>query len=148
MGSFKGLKLDTGATTLPDDPWSIDSPIKPLPPAKDVKKPRPAGHPFKAELEAAEVDERSRPGPVWPAKALELSRSHIVITSKRMVYEGRRVVILVHLIDDRPTPLLGRVVTCEYESDGLCRVDLDLISMEGHEGIRQWLEQRSRGGRV
>ncbi|MDX2016487.1 MAG: hypothetical protein SFY95_02460 [Planctomycetota bacterium] len=148
MGSFKGLKLDTDATVMPDDPWGFESPIKPLPPAKDVKKPRPAGHPFKAELECAELDERSRPGPIWPAKARELSRSHIVLASKKMMYEGRRMLILVHLIDDRPTPLLGRVVTCEYESDGLCKIDLDLLSLEGHETIRQWVEHRTRGGRV
>ncbi|MBX3389711.1 MAG: hypothetical protein KF691_09690 [Phycisphaeraceae bacterium] len=104
---------------------------------------RPAGHRFNADVEVSEIDERTRPGPSWVARSLELSRSHVVMESRRMCYPGRVLALAVHLIDDRPVPLLGRVVTCQYSDDGLYRVDLDLIKIpEGHS-VYAWAVARS-----
>lgn len=104
---------------------------------------RPAGHRFVADVEVSEIDERTRPGPSWLAKALELSKSTIVMESRRMCYPGTVLALAVHLIDDRPVPLLARVVTCQYSDDGLYRVDLDLLKIpEGHS-IYAWALARS-----
>lgn len=107
-------------------------------------KTRPPGRPFSAELDASEIDERLRPGPVWTARARELSRSHIVLASRRMCYVGRLVVLAIHLIDAEPTPLFGRVVDCEYDGEGLYRLDMDLLECPEHREIKTWVEARAR----
>lgn len=107
-------------------------------------KSRPPGRPFSAELDASEIDERLRPGPVWTARARELSRSHIIIASRRMCYVGRVVIMAIHLIDAEPTPLFGRVIDCEYDGDGLYRLDIDLLECPEHREIKTWLEVRTR----
>jgi len=104
---------------------------------------RPSGHRFVADVEVSEIDERMRPGPSWVARSFELSKSHLVMDSRRMCYPGRVLALAVHLIDDRPVPLLGRVVNCQYSDDGLYRVDLDLIRIpEGHS-VYAWALARS-----
>ncbi|MDX2118843.1 MAG: hypothetical protein SFY96_11720 [Planctomycetota bacterium] len=108
------------------------------------EKPRPTGMRFLAEMDMAEIDERGRPGPVSNAKGRELSRANIVIASRKLVYPGRLVGLAVHLIDDRPVPLIGRVYSCVYDSDGLYRVDIDLMSMDGHAPVREWAMSRER----
>jgi hypothetical protein len=98
---------------------------------------------FQAEIEAAELDDRARPGPVFEAITRELSRSHLVVTTRRMCYIGRVLVMAIHRIDDRPVPLMGRVVTCDYEIDGLYRVDLDLMPIPPQSNLRQWADSRA-----
>lgn len=107
-------------------------------------KTRPPGRPFSAEIDASEIDERLRPGPVWTARARELSRSHLVLTSRRMCYVGRLVVMAIHLIDAEPTPLFGRVADCEYDGEGLYRLDVDLLELPEHREIKTWIEARAR----
>jgi len=67
-------------------------------------RPRVPGHPFKADIDLAELDDRQRPGPAWAARAQTLSRSHIVVLSRRMSYPKRLMLVAVHLIDAKPTP--------------------------------------------
>ncbi|MGH7245098.1 MAG: hypothetical protein ACREJD_16910 [Phycisphaerales bacterium] len=104
---------------------------------------RPAGHRFAADVEVSEIDERMRPGPSWVARSLELSKSHLVMESRRMCYPGRVLALAVHLIDDRPVPLLGRVVSCNYSDDGLYRVDLDLLKIPENHSVYAWAIARS-----
>ncbi|MBS0191767.1 MAG: hypothetical protein U0573_11950 [Phycisphaerales bacterium] len=99
---------------------------------------RPTGHRFEAEVDVSELDERTRPGPAWNAKTAELSRSHVVLESRRMCYPGRILALAIHLIDDRPVPLLCRVVTCQYSDDGLYRVDVDLLKIPDGHSIYDW----------
>lgn len=104
---------------------------------------RPSGHRFVADVEVSEIDERTRPGPSWVARSIELSKSHFVMASRRMCYPGRVLALAVHLIDDRPVPLLGRVVNCQYSDDGLYKVDVDLVRIpEGHS-VYAWALARS-----
>jgi hypothetical protein len=95
---------------------------------------------FDAELDLAELDDRERPGPTWPAKGRELGRSHLILRTRRMCYLNRRILIAVHLIDDRPVPLFGKVVNCEYDGDGLYKVDLDLMRVPERPEIAAWLD--------
>jgi len=105
---------------------------------------RPQGTPFDAELDCSELDDRMRPGRTWTSRARELSRSHIVLISRRMCYNGRILIMAVHLIDDSPVPLMGRIVGCEYEADGLYRVDLDLLPMPPSGAHRDWVSARGK----
>ncbi|USN99360.1 MAG: hypothetical protein H6810_01400 [Phycisphaeraceae bacterium] len=86
-------------------------------------------YPFDAELEMAEVDERGKLGTPWSARSRTLSRGSLTVTSRRMCYPGRRVLVAIHRVDDEPMVLLGRVVDCAYESDGLYLLELELLPM-------------------
>ncbi|GEM_PF-1503445 len=97
-----------------------------------------SGHTFKADLDVAELDDRQRPGPAWAARAMTLSRSHLVLLSRRMSYIGRVLLVAVHMIDARPTPLMGRVVECEYHADGLYRIALELMPLPDAETLAAW----------
>jgi len=99
---------------------------------------------FDAELDCSELDDRMRPGRTWTCRARELSRSTVVLISRRMCYTGRIVVMAVHLIDDAPVALMGRIVACEYEADGLYRVDLDLLPLPPSGPHRDWVAARGR----
>jgi hypothetical protein len=115
-------------------------------PVVDVSKPKEApkaggraAFPFKADIDLAELDDRGRPGPGWAGKACELSRNHIVFRSRRLCYENREIVVAVHLVDDRPAPLFGRVGKCEYDGDGLYKTTLNLAAVPLDEPIVLWL---------
>ncbi|QYU68041.1 hypothetical protein J4558_24850 [Leptolyngbya sp. 15MV] len=93
----------------------------------------------------SELDERDRPGPTWAARGRELSRSHMIIRSRRMCYANRRILVAVHLVDDLPVPLFGRVINCEYDGDGLYRVELELMKVPDKPEIALWIHMRARG---
>lgn len=99
---------------------------------------------FDAELDLAELDDRDRPGSTWSARGRELGRGHLVFRSRRMCYEGRRLLVAIHLIDDKPVPLFGEVTGCEYDNDGLYRVRLELLPLPEKPDVAVWLEARGR----
>lgn len=101
------------------------------------------GHPFDAELDCGELDDRDRPGPPWTAKAIALSRSSMVFVSRKMCYVDRMLIIAVHLIDCKPAPLFGRVAACEYEGDGRYRVELELQPIPEGRAFVSWLDDRA-----
>jgi hypothetical protein len=106
----------------------------------EVMAPKPrAAHAFRAELDIAELDSRGRPGPAWSGRAVELSRSHLAFRSRRMCYEGRELLIAVHLIDDRPTPLFGAVSKSDYDGDGLYRTVIDLQHPPENDAVAAWI---------
>ncbi len=113
-------------------------------PARARAGSRPQGNKFDAEMDCTELDDRMRPGRIWACRARELSRANIILISRRMCYVGRILLMAVHLIDDAPVPLMGRIVGCEYEADGLYRVDLDLLPMPAAGAHREWVTARGR----
>lgn len=125
------------------DPADLD-PTIPRAKSKRPAKARPSGAPFEAELDAAELDERGRASTTWSARARELSRASIVLLSRRMTFQGRLMLLAVHRIDDKPVALFGKVYACDYEADGLYRVDLDLLPLPEHRAIRDWLAARGQ----
>ena len=66
---------------------------------------------------------------------MELSRSTLSFKSRRMCYEGRELVVAVHLVDDRPVALFGVVSKSEYEGEGLYRTTLSLQEMPENEFV-------------
>lgn len=96
--------------------------------------------PFRAELDLAELDGRHRPGQPWSARGVDLSRSALTFKSRRMCYEGRELVVAVHLVDDRPVPLFGVVAKSEYEGEGLYRTVLSLQEMPDNEFVKGWVD--------
>jgi hypothetical protein len=94
---------------------------------------------FRAELDLTEIDARGRPGVVWTGRAVELSRSHLAFRSRRMCYEGRELLLAVHLVDDRPVPLYGMVGKSEYDGDGLYRTTINLLPTPESESVEDWV---------
>lgn len=109
---------------------------------------RAVGHPFAAELDVCELDDRYRPAQTWAARGLELGHAHLTFRSRRMCYPARLLLVAVHLIDDRPIPLFGRVQVCDYDGDGLYKVELELLPVPNRPEFREWAKNRgSSSGR-
>lgn len=106
------------------------------------------GHPFGAELDVAELDERFRPGRAWSARTRRLSRSMMVFASRRMCHMDRLLMFAVHLVDAEPAPLCGRVVGCDYESEGLYRVDVELLPLPDQRSVKAWLADLAGQGKI
>lgn len=96
--------------------------------------------PFDAELEMAEI-EHGKAGLPWTARARTLSTSTLSVSSRRMCYNDRRVVIAIHRVDNNPVMLLGRVTDCRYESDGLYTIDFELLPTED-AGVKMSFSRR------
>lgn len=107
-----------------------------------------AAVPFRAELDLSELDERGRTGPTWTGRGCMLSRGSLVFRSRRMCYPGRHIVLAVHLLDDRPVPLFGRVSSCEYDDEGMYRTRLELMKLPGSRGVSEWIRERRAEGRL
>lgn len=125
------------------EPDEDESTLRGIPPRRSA--PRSVGYPFAADLDVCELDDRQRPGLTWSARGLELGRAHLIIRSRRMCYPGRLLLVAVHLIDDKPVPLFGRVQGCDYDGDGLYKVDLELLPVPNRHEIRDWLKARGPG---
>lgn len=103
--------------------------------------------PFRAELDIAELDERHRPAQSWTARGVELSRSALTFKSRRLCYQGRELLVGVHLVDDRPVVLFGVVTKSDYEGEGLYHTTINLRTMPDNEAVQSWgasLPNRSR----
>lgn len=135
-GLFSDASADrqrTGAPTQPTQPSSAaDQEPQPLMPSGK-------SHVFDAEIDMCEVDDRDRAGPAWTARAKSISRSSITIRSRRMCYVGALVLVAIHLIDARPVVLHGRVRQCDYDGEGLYRLDIDLLPMPDKPTLRAWM---------
>jgi hypothetical protein len=105
---------------------------------------RPKGLPFATDLDLAELDDRGRISPAWSVRAKELSKSNLVLHSRRMTFPGRFLIAAVHRIDDHPVPLFGKVVSCVYDTDGMYRVDMDLLPVPDVRDVKVWLAQRAQ----
>lgn len=113
--------------------------MSPHPPQAVVSRPKVAGHPFQADVDVCEVGERHRLGPTWAARSDTLSRSHLVLLSRRMSFPGRVFLVAVHLVDDEPIPLLGKVAYCDYDAEGLYRVVLELVPIPASLNCQAWM---------
>ena len=106
----------------------------------------PPGTRFVAELHLAELDDRGRPGGVGTGRALDRSRSHLTFRSRRMCHLGRELIVIVHLVDDRPVALLGTVRACEYDGEGLYKTRLELVPIPNDPELATWIRARDARG--
>jgi len=151
---FDDLASKAHAILIPPPPAGVDAvreeliargePDMPVLGTSSGKSGRDKTSTFDAELDTAEIDERERPGPTWTARARALSRSSLVFVSRRMCYPERRILVAVHLIDERPTPLFGVVKTCEYESEGLYRTEIALEPVPDRQSVQTWVANHHR----
>lgn len=70
----------------------------------------------------------------------------MIFRSRRMCYEDRYLILCVHLVDDEPVPLYGKVVWSEYDADGQHRTKIQFAELPESELLKAWvLDQRPRG---
>lgn len=100
--------------------------------------PEPKTYTFEAALDLCELDDRGRPTPHWSAKACKISPTRLTLRSRRMLFASRWLYIAIHLVDSDPVPLYGRVISCEYEGDGLYLAELDLEHIAQSSPIHAW----------
>lgn len=108
-------------------------------PRAESARPGKGGVAFRAEIDLAELDDRGRPGATWAGRSFEISRAQLVFRSRRMCYEARELLVAVHLVDDKPTPLFGIVDKSEYDGDGLYRTVLSLKRLPETDAARTWI---------
>jgi len=109
---------------------------------------KPAGAPFRAELDMTELDERGQPMLTFTAKSTEIGGSHLCLRSRRMCYTGRKVILVIHLVDDEPVPIFGRVKSSDYDRDGLYLTRLELMDMPPDPILQEWLRSRGFRGKL
>lgn len=107
-------------------------------PANTQLLPEVRGQRFDAGVTGSELNETLLPGPRWSARAIRISRSHLVISCKRMTYVGRSVLLAVHKIDSSPLVLAGTVEACDYASSGLYVIAVALAAVPESDSIAQW----------
>jgi hypothetical protein len=135
------------APSYPGDPEPLPEPAatkprEPVGPEVGSTAGAPTFHEFDAELDVAELDERLRPVTTWSARSTSVNRSSLGFRSRRMCYPKTLLMIAVHLIDDKPTFLAGRVTACEYDGEGLYSVEVELMPKPVSEELRKWEAQR------
>lgn len=101
------------------------------------------GRLFRADADVSELDDKGRPGPAWTVTTTHLGRANLSISSRRLVYEGRVLVLAVHLLDATPTLLCGRVKSCAYSGDSSHLIVMDLLPAPADETITRWLMGRA-----
>ncbi|NRA57285.1 MAG: hypothetical protein HRU13_04105 [Phycisphaerales bacterium] len=151
------LPTEAVQPAIAPEPAPASAPLsdpEPLPePSSDFDPPPPAGegvdeqapptfHHFDAELDVAELDERLRPVTTWSARATSVNRSSMSIRTRRMCYAKTILLVAVHLIDDKPIILAGRVISCDYAEEGLYLVDIELMPKPDSTEIRDWESNR------
>lgn len=99
------------------------------------------GHPFKAVADLSELDERARPAAKWTGRTLRLSRSHLVMQSRRMCHPGRLIVAAVHMVDAVPHVLAGTVSRCEYAGEGQYALLLELTPTPSSPELAAWTHE-------
>ncbi|MCE7974563.1 MAG: hypothetical protein DYG92_09640 [Leptolyngbya sp. PLA1] len=100
------------------------------------------GRQFRADADVAELDDKGRPGLAWAVTTTHLGRANLSISSRRLVYEGRVLVLAVHLLDATPTLLCGRVKSCTYAGESSHLIVMDLLPTPADETITRWLMGR------
>ncbi len=106
--------------------------------SESLYAPEIRGQSFDAGVTASELMEVNEPGPKWPARSVRISRSHIVISSKRMCHIERKLLLAVHKIDAHPLILEGSVESCSYVAGGLCCVVVRLKGIAESEVAETW----------
>lgn len=139
MGSTGLFSDTTGAGATPVSVQERSARREPLASEPEPLMPSSKAHTFDADVDMCEVDDRDRPGPAWTAKAKQISRSSIVLRSRRMCYVSATVLVAIHLIDAEPVILYGKVRQCDYDGDGLYRLDVDLLPMPDKPTYKAWM---------
>ncbi|TVQ62576.1 MAG: hypothetical protein EA378_04410 [Phycisphaerales bacterium] len=102
---------------------------------------------LRAEIRVTELEADGSPGPTFQALGVNLSRSGIAFSSKRMVHEGRGVfvqVVTLHASGAQPRIMFGYVKRCAYEAGRGYVVGVQFAAAPMHPAVSAWLaEQQS-----
>ena len=58
-----------------------------------------------------------------------------------MCHAGRRLLIAIHLVDDKPIVLHGQVTNCDYDTNSQHTVSIDLEPIPNTSDVRKWIRK-------
>jgi len=85
------------------------------------------------------LNENGEPTTPWTARAVRLSRSHLVVRSKKLCYVERYVLIAIHLLDADPTCLAAVVKQCDYIGGMHYALGLALVELPQTAFVDAWI---------
>lgn len=102
------------------------------------------GREVRIRAHMSELLGQGRPGPAWSVVTSSISPSRFSVESRRMCYPERPVIAALHVLDARPMPLMGMVLSCEYTGDGVHRVVVAMTAYQPRRSLELWLEEVGR----
>jgi hypothetical protein len=109
--------------------------------------PHIAGQTFDASVTLSEWLDSGEPSACWPGRSVRISRSHLILVTKRMCYSNRTLLIAVHKIDSTPLVLAGLVELCDYVGNGLNAVALSLQTVPETPQVTKWTDSFRKSAR-
>lgn len=95
---------------------------------------------FERPVKVYELDEAGHPGPEWLCRAVDISRGGIGLRSRRMVHEGRKLLIRVPAGPGGKEKLLyGAVRQSRYQENEGCVIGVKFEELPRTWGISKWL---------
>lgn len=87
-----------------------------------------------------ELDEVGRPGPKMPCVALDISRSGLGVSTKRLLQPGKFVAVLLALPHGRVKVYFGIVRGARYIAHGNHHIGLEFIEAPKRAATEEWLK--------
>ncbi len=126
--------------------------FEPLPePQQDSKPPKweqaggdttdPIDHmvPFRATVTAVELDIERRPVKEFSARTTAISCSGIELHTRRMIYTGSPILIILPLLDSTPCVVGCLVTSCSYDTAGDYLIKLEFSNYARSRYVDNWM---------
>jgi len=97
---------------------------------------------FRVPVTVVELDADRKPAREFQGRTVEICQAHLVLLTRRMVYDGTCLLLVLPLLDDKPSVLGGIVRECRYDAAGEYRVILEFSSHVRSRFVEQWMEHR------
>lgn len=96
--------------------------------------------PFRATVTGIELDFERRPAREFSARTNSISRARLELHTRRMIYTGSPVLIILPLIDATPCVVGCLVTNCTYDSAGDYLIELEFSNYARSRFVDEWME--------
>lgn len=97
---------------------------------------------FRVVVQVVELNANMQPDTQFRARTVEIGSARLVFLSRRMLYEGTSTLVIVPLLDDVPTVLGGKVESCQYDSAGEYRIEIEFSSLVRSRFVDDWMHRK------
>ncbi len=98
--------------------------------------------PFRASVTAVELDVERRPIREFSARTTAISCSQLEIHTRRMIYTGSPILIVLPLIDSTPCVVGCLVTSCSYDSAGDYLITLEFSNYARSPFVEGWMKEQ------
>lgn len=96
--------------------------------------------PFGVRVAVHELDDVGVPGEATVCEGHDISRSGVGLRSRKMFYEGRKVILSLTIPSMQPKYMCGVVKYSRYTYRGLYHVGIQLCALPQTESVRAWMQ--------